>query len=91
VNQGTFNIPSPGSLLFYLSNPDGTNQRDFSEMNITDTMLIAPGAGNRNDPTFSSGVINITSSIDCAIAFEIFGSWDLGTTGQAVFQIIKLA
>ena len=91
VNSGSFNIPSPGSLLFYLSNADGTNQRDFSEMNITNTMLVSPGGGNRNDPTFSSGVIKITTTINCAIAYEISGSWNLGTTGQALFKIIKLA
>ena len=90
VNLGTFSIPT-GSLLFYLSNPDGTEQRDFSEMNITNTMLISPGGGSRNDPTFSSGVITITTTTACAIFAEVAGSWDLGTTGKAQFQIIKLA
>jgi hypothetical protein len=54
-------------------------------------MLISPGVNNRNDPTFSSGVITITTTTACAITAEVVGSWNLGTTGKAQFQIIQLA
>ena len=90
-NGGSFNIPSPGSLLFYLADVAGGGFRPFSEMNITNTMIVSPAVGTANEPTFSSAVITITTSTACSVAFEIDGSWDLGTGKQAKFQIIKLA
>jgi hypothetical protein len=90
-NSGSFNIPSPGSLVFYLADASGPGFRAFSEMAITNTMIASPGVGTANEPTFSSSVITITTSTPCAIAYEIDGSWDLGTGKQAKFQIIKLA
>jgi hypothetical protein len=90
-NGGSFNIPSPGSLVFYLADVAGGGFRPFSEMNITNTMIASPGVGTANEPTFSSAVITITTTTACSVAYEIDGSWDLGTGKQAKFQIIKLA
>jgi hypothetical protein len=90
-NSGSFNIPSPGSLVFYLADVSGGGFRPFSEMNITNTMIVSPGVGTANEPTFSSAVITITTSTACSVAYEIDGSWDLGTGKQAKFQIIQLA
>jgi hypothetical protein len=90
-NNGTFNIPSPGSLVFYLADVSGGGFRPFSEMNITNTMLVSPGVGTANEPTFSSAVITITTTTACIIAYEADGSWDLGPGKVAQFQIIQLA
>jgi hypothetical protein len=90
-NSGSFSIPAPGSLLFYIADQNGTNFKTFSEIDITNTMLIQPVPNTANEPSFTSAVFTITSAQDITVGYEIDGTWNLGTDGNIDFQIIKLA
>jgi hypothetical protein len=54
-------------------------------------MLIQPGAGTANEPSYTSAVFTITASQDVVVAYEIAGTWNLGTSGNIDFQIVRLA